>query len=420
MFPITGDKFLLKFLGKTLLEHHIEKALASGFDKFVLVGNRGNIDRIREIAGRFPQAEISLAVQEQPAGMANAVQNTQRLAADEVIIVNPGDIFEESAYAAILEAWQTGDASSYILGTRVDGYFPGGYLVVNQEKQILHIVEKPGRGKQPSNLVNIVVHYHSDAKALFRYLVKGKSTGLDAYERALDNMIRQGYRFELVEYSGFWAPIKYPWHVLAAMEYFVGQSSGNIAPSAIISERAIIDGKVTIDENVRILENAVVRGPCYIGKNSVIGNNVLIRDGSHIGDNCVVGFSTEIRHSYIGDGCWFHSNYIGDSIIGDRCSFGAGTVTANLRFDEKEVMAQNDGEHLATGLDKLGAIIGADTKTGINVSIMPGVRIGPNSMVGPHVLLRRDLGPNRMVLAESANRIVERKLTPCGNEGRQI
>ena len=129
---------------------------------------------------------------------------------------------------------------------------------------------------------------------------------------------------------------------------------------------------MTLEENVRIMENAVVRGPCYIGKNSVIGNNVLIREGVHIGDDCVVGFSTEIKHSYIGDRCWFHSNYIGDSIIADRCSFGAGTITANLRFDEEEVTVLDNGRPLNSGLNRLGAIIGADSKTGVNVSI-PGL-----------------------------------------------
>ena len=168
---------------------------------------------------------------------------------------------------------------------------------------------------------------------------------------------------------------------------------------------------MTIDENVRVLENAVIRGPCYIGKNSFIGNNVLIRDRSHIGADCVVGFSTEIKHSYIGDGCWFHRNYIGDSIIADRCSLGAGTITANLRLGEGKLAIESGDETLDTGLDKLGSIIGADSKTGINVSIMPGVRIGPNSVVGPHVMLRRDLGPNRMILLDSANRLVEREIS---------
>jgi len=417
MFPITEDKSLLKFLGKTLMEHQIEMALASGLDEFVLVGNQHNIERLREIATRFPEAHIDLAVQGQRPGMATAVQSAQELVGDEMIVVNPGDIFEGSAYVAILEAWIGGSAASYILGTRVKEYFPGGYLLVDEGKEIRHIVEKPRKGEEPSNVVNIVVHLHTNATALFRCLAKVKSGGLDAYEQALESMIEERHRLKLVEYGGFWGPIKYPWHLLDAMEYFLDQGPRCIASSAIISEKATIEGCVTIDENVRVLENAVIRGPCYIGKNSIIGNSVLIRDRCHIGADCVVGFSTEIRHSYIGDGSWFHQNYVGDSIIADRCSLGAGTVTANLRLDEEEVAIESDGTIMGTGLAKLGAIIGADSKTGINVSVMPGVRVGPNSVVGPHVMLRRDLGPNRMILTDSDNRIIERELGPGGREG---
>ena len=409
MHPITEDKFLLKFLGKTLLEHRIEQALAAGLNDIIVVGNQQNIEQLQAIARKFPQARIDFAIQREGPGMADALRSAQNLVEDEILVVSPSDVFEDSAYHQILAEGKEGSASSYLLGARVESYFPGGYLVVDANNEIRHIVEKPGRGAEPSNVVNIVVHLHRDAKALFQSLAKVKDRDVDAYEQALQSMIEDRHRLKFVEYGGFWSPIKYPWHVLPAMEYFLEQSLGGIASSAIISEKATIEGKVTIDENVRILENAVIRGPCYIGKNSVIGNNVLIRDHCHIGADCVVGFSTEIKRSYIGDGCWFHRNYIGDSIIADRCSFGAGTVTANLRFDGEQIDIKSGAETMDTGLDKLGAIIGADSKTGINVSIMPGVRIGPNSVVGPHVLLRHDLGPNRIVLVDNQNRIIERK-----------
>ena len=49
MFPITEDKFLLKFLGKTLLEHQIELARKAGLTEFVFVGSTRSIHRIEDI-----------------------------------------------------------------------------------------------------------------------------------------------------------------------------------------------------------------------------------------------------------------------------------------------------------------------------------------------------------------------------------
>ncbi|MDY6916387.1 MAG: glucose-1-phosphate thymidylyltransferase, partial [Chloroflexota bacterium] len=244
--------------------------------------------------------------------------------------------------------------------------------------------------------------------------------GPDSYERALQGMIDDGRSLRCVEYAGSWAPMKYPWHVLAATNHFLDRHRGHIAASAVISERATIEGEVIVDEGARVLEGAVVRGPCYIGRDSVIGNHVLVRDYAHIGADCVVGAGTEIKHSYVGDGCWFHRNYVGDSVVGNHCSLGAGTVTANLRFDGGEVSVYDDRGGQGTGMDKLGAMIGPGSKTGVNVSIMPGVKIGPGSVVGPHVPVRRNVAPNSTLFLDADGAVVERRARPEEGEKGQV
>jgi bifunctional UDP-N-acetylglucosamine pyrophosphorylase/glucosamine-1-phosphate N-acetyltransferase len=120
----------------------------------------------------------------------------------------------------------------------------------------------------------------------------------------------------------------------------------------------------------------------------------------------VVGYGTEIKHSYINDNCWFHKNYFGDSVVGNGCSFGAGTITANLRLDEACISVKSGDEKIDTGLNKLGAFIGSGVRTGINVSLMPGVRLGERCFVGPHVYLTHDLPTGKMALAENIYRVI--------------
>ncbi|HEU65740.1 MAG TPA: hypothetical protein ENN57_03625, partial [Chloroflexi bacterium] len=266
---------------------------------------------------------------------------------------------------------------------------------------LIHIVEKPNPGEEPSNLVNILIHCHNNAEELLRYIETVQTTRDDVYECALDNMVKAGRKVEVIPYADFWAPIKYPWHIFKVMEYFLDNAQPYIASSARISEKATIEGKVFLSDNVRVLENAVIRGPVHIGANSIIGNNALVRDHSHIGSNSVIGYSTEVKHSYIGDNCWFHSNYIGDSIIDDNCSLGAGTVLANFRLNEGNIQVKVGDSLVDTNYDKLGAIIGRGCRIGVNASLMPGVRVGPDSFVGPQVCLRQDLEANKMVLPES-------------------
>jgi len=409
MFPIAEDKFLLDFLGKPLLQHQIELACQAGLTHFVMIGNPGNIAKIKQITKRIPGIEADFALQEKSLGIADALKSAEPVLSGQLLVINPNDVFSMSAYTKIMAAARRTPASSYILGYQVQRYFPGGYLQVNSRNELLHIVEKPDPGQEPSDLVNILIHCHSDSKDLLRYIAAAQTNRDDVYECALDNMVKAGHKVKVVPYKDFWAPIKYPWHIFTVMEYFLDNAQPRIASSARISERATIEGKVVLGENVRVLENAVIRGPVYVGANSIVGNNALVRDYSHIGANSVIGYSTEVKHSYIGDNCWFHSNYVGDSIIDDNCSLGAGTALANFRLDEGNIQIKVGDSLVDTGYDKLGAIVGRGCRVGVNASLMPGVRVGSDSVVGPQVCLHDDLQANKMVLVASRHQVTDNK-----------
>jgi len=419
MRPITEDKFLLDFLGKTLLEHQIDMAKEAGLTDFIMVGNPQNIGDIERIVTNIPDIKAELAIQKEPLGIANALENVRQFLNGEIIVVNPNDVFETSAYTRLLEAHQTNSATSYLLGYEVSDYFSGGYLVVGEDGKLTHIIEKPEPGKEPSNLVNILVHLHTNPRSLLTYAAGVQTKKDDIYECAIDAMVKDTGSAKVIPYTGLWDTIKYPWHIFTMVRRFLDQSQEYISPSADISDQATVGGKVIISDNVRVLENAVIRGPAYIGPNSVIGNNSLVREYSHIGADCVVGYSTEVKGSYVGDGCWFHMSYIGDSIIGNGCSFGAGTVLSNLRFDEKNIWVKMDGKPIDTGVNKFGAIIGSNCKTGVNANVMPGIRIGSNSIVGSHVCLTEDLGPDMIALAEPVYKTSRNKLQLDIEKGQQ-
>ena len=401
MFPIAEDKFLLDFLGKPLLEHQIELASEAGLSHFVIIGNPANTAKIKQITKKIPRIKVNLALQKKSSGIADALKSAEPFLHGQILVINPNDVFSSSAYTKIIAAAKRNTSSSYILGYKVQRYFPGGYLQVNSRNKLLHIVEKPDPGEEPSNLVNILIHCHNNSEELLRYIETVQTTRDDVYECALDNMVKAGHKIKVVPYNDFWTPIKYPWHIFKVMEYFLDNAQPYVAPSARVSQKANIEGKVILSDNVKILENAVIRGPVYIGANSIIGNNALVRDYSHIGSNSVIGYSTEVKHSYIGDNCWFHSNYIGDSIVDDNCSLGAGTVLANFRLDEGNIQIKAGDTLIDTGYDKLGAIIGRGCRIGVNASLMPGVRVGPDSFVGPQICLSQDLGANKMALLGS-------------------
>ena len=105
-----------------------------------------------------------------------------------------------------------------------------------------------------------------------------------------------------------------------------------------------------------------------------------------------MGQGVEIKNSILNKGTKVpHLSYVGDSIIGENCNFGAGTITANLLFEEKTVKTKVKGKMIDTTRRKLGCIMGNNVKTGINVSIMPGVMIGNDSLIYPHSLVKKNV-----------------------------
>jgi len=386
------DKNFLKFLGKTLIEHQVANLQKAGFKNITIVGGKHNLDRFKEL---FPK----LTVVEQKAlkeGMAGAVLAMgTKLKNEPLLIVSSNDIVEQSAYNAIKKS-ATKKVDSLIIGKTVKEYFPGGYLKTDSKGLITGIVEKPGAGKEPSNLINLVIHLHKNPKELIKYLTKTKSTRDDRYEVALDKMIKDGKKMLAVPYKGYWQSIKFPWHVFEVKDYFFSKLKRKIAKSANIAKQAVINGPVVIEAGVKVFPGAVVNGPAYIGKNSIVANNALVRD-SIVGDNCVVGYSTEVARSYVGDDSWFHTNYIGDSIISDNCSFGSGTVTGNLRLDEANIPVNIKDKKTDSGINKFGLVCGPNVRAGINCSFMPGIKVGANSMIGAGIVIPQDIPENSFV-----------------------
>jgi len=125
--------------------------------------------------------------------------------------------------------------------------------------------------------------------------------------------------------------------------------------------------------------------------------------------NCVVGYNTEVVRSYIGSSCWFHTNYIGDSVVDENVSFGSGAITANLRLDEGGIYSKINKSKINTQRNKLGNIIGRNVRIGINCMLMPGVKIGKNSFVGSGAILSEDLQENQFCIVRQKHTILKNR-----------
>ncbi|MFH0851913.1 MAG: NTP transferase domain-containing protein, partial [Candidatus Peregrinibacteria bacterium] len=390
------EKSLFPVCGKTLLEIQIGNLQAAGIKEIVLVGGHHNLEQAKKIQ---PDLQ-SIGQEDLSLGMRGALLSALPSAGKEaVMVVGGNDTVEPEAYKALLEAAVKKGTDGALLAKRVTTYFPGGYLKLSGER-IETIVEKPGAGKEPSNLVTIVAHVHNDPASLLIELQKIKPTRDDGYEQALAALFNTK-TYRAVPYEGPWLPVKYPWHLLPLLQHELQKiQKPSIHSTAVVHPTAVIDGSVILEEGVRVLAHATIVGPCVIGKRSIVANNALVR-GSSVGPDCVVGYSTEIKSSILHSHVWTHMTYIGDSVIGSNVSFGGGSLTGNLRLDEQKISSMVGEEKVLTGLTKFGCIIGDDCRLGIRTTINPGLKIGKGTFIASGVLVDRDIPERSYVLMKA-------------------
>lgn len=422
------DKNFLEFLGKPLIQLQLEQMAAAGLKDFIVVGGAHNLLKLKRLAKTMKPTFRVVEQKNLDDGMSGAILSVERYVKnDSMMVVSANDVVDVDAYKNVLAATKDRDFECFLIGKKVKEYFPGGYLKVRPNGQITGIVEKPGKGKEPSKMVNLVIHYYRNASLFIQTLKTVKTTRDDRYEVALDSLMKSGTKMKVVPYEGFWQPVKYPWHVLDLMDYFlsqipkyfgkgaqkaltagrilglkkqIGAPDGLFAKNVTVAKSATIRGDVYLDEGVRVFENAVIVGPAYIGKNTIVATNALVR-GSNVGANCIVGFGTEVARSFWGHDVWTHTNYVGDSVLGNDVSFGSGTVTGNLRLDERNIMVTIQDEKTDSGRNKFGLFTGDHVRCGINTSFMPGIKIGNNSFIGAGITVAQDIPDGTFVYAKT-------------------
>jgi len=121
-----------------------------------------------------------------------------------------------------------------------------------------------------------------------------------------------------------------------------------------------------------------------------VGDYSFVR-GSSLEEGVVVGANTEVVRSILFENSSIHYGYIADSILGQKTTIGAGIITANKRFDRKNIRVKINGNTIESGLKSLGIITGHNTTIGIRVNSMPGILIGKDTTIYPGATINKNI-----------------------------
>ncbi|MCF0245670.1 MAG: UDP-N-acetylglucosamine pyrophosphorylase [Ileibacterium sp.] len=164
---------------------------------------------------------------------------------------------------------------------------------------------------------------------------------------------------------------------------------------------------VWVHKTAKVFDSAYLGAPCIIGPETEVRQCAFIRSNALVGSGCVVGNSTELKNVILFDKVQVpHYNYVGDSILGFKSHMGAGSITSNVKSDKTLVVVKGE-EHYATGLKKMGAMLGDEVEVGCNSVLNPGTVIGSHSNVYPLSRVRGVIPANHIF--KDQEHIVEKK-----------
>ena len=185
-----------------------------------------------------------------------------------------------------------------------------------------------------------------------------------------------------------------------------------VAPGAVISPLAVVDGDVEIGEG------AVIEPFCTVGPDVVIGRGSVVRTGARlhprvsVGEESVIGANAVIGCEGFGfvrdeTGNKTRIPHLGGVVIGSHVEIGAltavqcGTLTPTLIGDHVKIdvsVAIGHNARIAPGASLVGgcvvggsAAIEADAWIGMNATIRDGRRVGSGGLVGMDASVQHDL-----------------------------
>ena len=149
---------------------------------------------------------------------------------------------------------------------------------------------------------------------------------------------------------------------------------------------------VVIGECSILCPSSVVYAGTTVGKHTLLGDHSSILDGCTIGDYCIisrnvtVNYSTSIgHHTKIMD----NTHITGNMVIGNHVFISVMVASTNdnamgrSRYNEEAVR---------------GAIIEDHVTVGAGANILPGIRIGENSIIGASALVTKDVPPDSVMM----------------------
>jgi UDP-N-acetylglucosamine diphosphorylase/glucosamine-1-phosphate N-acetyltransferase len=372
MRPLTDErpKPMLPVADRPLCAHTADAAVDAGAAELVLVVGY-EAAAVREYFGdSYRGVPVTYAVQERQLGTAHAVRAAEPHLTGDFAVLNGDDLYDPAGIEALL------DGGPAVGTCRVEHPEPYGVFAFEADR-LSGIVEKPT--DPPSNRINVGAYaFPAEARDWLEVSEseRGEYELTDVLERVIDRTSVRAIPIER------WLGVGRPWELLEANEWKLGELDRDVRGE--VADDATLSGPVVVESGATVEPGAVVEGPALLREGSSLGPNAYVRGPTLIAEGAHVGHAVEVKNSVLMRGTNVpHLSYVGDSVLGRRVNFGAGTTVANLRHDDAPVELTVKGERVSTGRRKFGVVVGDGARTGIDTSLDAGVTLSTGARTDP-------------------------------------
>ena len=322
-------KMLFPVANQPLIDYTLRNLAQGGVDTVILSVYYMAENLVRYLGPSKFDSGILYSREQRPLGTGGAIKKAQDIVNHETFFAMNGDILTDLDYRRLLNFHKEKGGLATIALMQVPDPSRYGAVELDWEGRILRFVEKPERGKEPSNLINAGV-YVLEPEVL-EYIPDGAarvSIETEVFPRLAEE--RKLYGFES---HGFWMDVGLPEDYLHANAVLLSKTAQAKSPESVkIDPAAVIKKPCIFGENVRI------------GADSIIGPNVSLSDEVHVGKGCRIENSVVFPGAVIEDYSSVRNAIIGEnavlarwvkvesgSLIGDYAQISDGvTITENV------------------------------------------------------------------------------------------
>lgn len=325
----TRPKLLFPIGNKPLLDWTLKNLAQSNMKEVILAVNYMAEAFIHRYGNEAYEMRLHYSKETIPLGTGGPLKKAEDIIGhDEPFLVLNGDIFTTINYDEVVKRHQKNKAVASIMLYEVEDPSRYGTVQLTKNNRVARFVEKPAKGKAPSNLVNAGIYVLEPE--IFDYIPSGKRVSI---EREVFPKLADEKKLYAYDFRGLWIDIGKHEDFLHANRLLLDSEKKQHSkrnpelPSVKTNEPVVIGKNVKIEEKSEIGPYAAIGDGVSLGKgvsveNSIIFPNAIVSDftsikGAIIGEGAILG-----RWVKIEDNC-----IVGDyAMISDKVSLTQGVM----------------------------------------------------------------------------------------------